>query len=699
MSIFLDSQGQLMMQLEEEKNIHLFSVGEGKTREQAIEESIKSGLINAYHRFFIQSAKESVDSIFNREIKNLVQKCVYKQFVISESKSSSNNIEVNIHLIASLNKLKSFLNYKGFNADFISTDFLLKIEQSKINEESEIQTAWSCLFTINPLLHQSFVYTITAEQPRSFNQTNSVWSIPVKINVSTNEHIEFVFRYLKAILRQISLTKEEEKEYLTLNLPVYSFVIDNEKYILRKKETLEALSQFFSDFHWAMRNFYIYDGVKIVTGHDLLEKSCSSCGEWRATNYTCFYVYNANYNDVNGIDKEDPGCSYNNHDGPYSGFEKTTIDTRRLIQTVVANNFESKKKGTFLRTYSTVLIYSLSELSKTKPFLVESNFKNSPIGSWFKGGRIFFIDRVQTAYISPILPNANTYLQGIVLPSSNSKDTINYLLNKIKTDTSIGSGKSNTNKLLQEVYYETTPFFNCRSYKFHGLNDWFLPSRNEMLEFLKFSHLFMNKNPDLGTCPFEKGIISKHCGVRDFATSTIYDDRYREPLFYSIEADYSKYSIARSRIESRSFNLLNSDGYIRVIPIRTHIYKNEMKSLIDFTFLNDLDSNYTYFDFNGSEPEFNAFDFDVYMRRYIERNISEIYDDGKAGTCEISFVVSEDGTVSQVEAVNMKETALARVAAEAILKGPKWKPALSANGKPVSYKMTKKITYILPNNQ
>jgi hypothetical protein len=700
MSMILDSEGQLMMNVEDEKNIHLYSVGEGETREQAIEESIKLGLTNAYHSFFLPSAKESVDSIINREIKNLIQKCVYKQYVISETKSSSNYIEVNIHLIASLNKMKSFLKERGFNADFILTDFLLKIEQTKINEEAEMKTAWSSLFTINPLLHQSFDYTITAEQPRSFNQTNSVWSIPVKINVSTNEHIEFVFRYLKAILRQISLTTDEEKEYLTLNLPVYSFVIDNEKYILRKKETLEAFSQFFSDFYWVMRNFYISDGVKGVTGHDLLEKSCGSCGEWTATNYTCFYVFNANYNDVNGIGNEHPSCSYDNHDGPFSGFEKTTIDTRRLIQTVVANNFESKKRGSFLRTYSTVVIYSLSELSKIQPFKVESNFKNSPVGSWFKGGRIFFIDRFQTAYISPIPQNANTYLQGVVLPSSNSKDTINYLLNKIKTDTSIGSGKSNTNKLLQEIYYETTPFFICSSYIFHGLNDWFLPSQNEMLEFLKFSHLFMNKNPDLGTCPLENGIISQHCGVRDFATSTIYHDRYREPLFYSIEGYYDKYSIisSRSRIESRRFNLLNSDGYIRVIPIRTHLYNNEMKSSIDYSILNDLDSTYKNFDFNGSEPEFNALDFDVYMRRYIERNISEIYDDGKSGTCEISFVVSEDGTVSEVEAVNMKETALSRVAIEAILKGPMWKPALNANGRPVSYKMTKKITFLLPKD-
>ncbi|HVZ95627.1 MAG TPA: N-acetylmuramoyl-L-alanine amidase, partial [Chitinophagaceae bacterium] len=45
------------------------------------------------------------------------------------------------------------------------------------------------------------------------------------------------------------------------------------------------------------------------------------------------------------------------------------------------------------------------------------------------------------------------------------------------------------------------------------------------------------------------------------------------------------------------------------------------------------------------------------------------------GTCNVKFIVNTDGTVTNVEPVNMKDTHLAVVAVNAIKEGPKWIPA------------------------
>ena len=45
------------------------------------------------------------------------------------------------------------------------------------------------------------------------------------------------------------------------------------------------------------------------------------------------------------------------------------------------------------------------------------------------------------------------------------------------------------------------------------------------------------------------------------------------------------------------------------------------------------------------------------------------------GTCRVRFIVDKTGHISNVEALNMKRTRLAKVAVEAIENGPKWKPA------------------------
>ncbi|HRN72430.1 MAG TPA: energy transducer TonB [Ginsengibacter sp.] len=46
-----------------------------------------------------------------------------------------------------------------------------------------------------------------------------------------------------------------------------------------------------------------------------------------------------------------------------------------------------------------------------------------------------------------------------------------------------------------------------------------------------------------------------------------------------------------------------------------------------------------------------------------------------AGTCRIKFIVRKDGHVSDVKAVTMEGTRLARILVDAIKDGPKWIPA------------------------
>src|SRR6476660_1091359 len=51
-----------------------------------------------------------------------------------------------------------------------------------------------------------------------------------------------------------------------------------------------------------------------------------------------------------------------------------------------------------------------------------------------------------------------------------------------------------------------------------------------------------------------------------------------------------------------------------------------------------------------------------YVKKAIEQNIDELTESGESGTCRIRFIVSKDGSVSDVEALTMKGTKLAEVA-------------------------------------
>jgi protein TonB len=83
-----------------------------------------------------------------------------------------------------------------------------------------------------------------------------------------------------------------------------------------------------------------------------------------------------------------------------------------------------------------------------------------------------------------------------------------------------------------------------------------------------------------------------------------------------------------------------------------------------------------------------------YVKKAIESNIDELTDAGESGTCRVRFIVSKDGSVSNVEALTMKGTKLAEIAVNAIRKGPAWKPA-QQNGRQVNAYREQPVTFTI----
>ena len=85
-----------------------------------------------------------------------------------------------------------------------------------------------------------------------------------------------------------------------------------------------------------------------------------------------------------------------------------------------------------------------------------------------------------------------------------------------------------------------------------------------------------------------------------------------------------------------------------------------------------------------------------YIKNEIEKHIKDLIDDGNSGTCRVRFIVSRDGSVSNVSALTMKGTKLEQVAVNAIRKGPKWDPA-TQNGMVVNAYREQPITFTISN--
>jgi protein TonB len=87
-------------------------------------------------------------------------------------------------------------------------------------------------------------------------------------------------------------------------------------------------------------------------------------------------------------------------------------------------------------------------------------------------------------------------------------------------------------------------------------------------------------------------------------------------------------------------------------------------------------------------------------QRFIQKAINTQLDEfteSDYGTCTVEFTVDTEGNVSDVHALDRKNTKLAEIAVNAIKKGPKWTPA-QQNGRYVTALRLQPVTLLNPNN-
>ena len=81
-----------------------------------------------------------------------------------------------------------------------------------------------------------------------------------------------------------------------------------------------------------------------------------------------------------------------------------------------------------------------------------------------------------------------------------------------------------------------------------------------------------------------------------------------------------------------------------------------------------------------------------YIISQIQSNLSTLQDAGVSGTCRVKFLVRKDGIISNVVAITMQGTKLAKIAVDIISHGPKWNPA-SQYGRVVNAFREQPITF------
>jgi hypothetical protein len=167
--------------------------------------------------------------------------------------------------------------------------------------------------------------------------------------------------------------------------------------------------------------------------------------------------------------------------------------------------------------------------------------------------------------------------------------------------------------------------------------------------------------------------------------------------------------IDSSYYENGTRTIITSFGYYQNNAINSAVvYDRKNNKMLSETYYNidgsimqgkelsryiDTDKVFTKVEIEASFPGGEAA-----WTRYIKNIITQYMDDltyaDNSGICMIRFIVDRTGNVKNVEALTMKDTKLSEIAIKAIVKGPKWIPAMQ-NGRPVNAYRQQPISFLL----
>ncbi len=553
-----------------DKTVIITVTGQGKTIDEARQNALSSAIEQTYAAFISSSKTILNNKLVKDEILTVSNGYIQKYEVLDETKLPDGTLATSLKAIISISMLKNIVDSKGLKLEFQGGLFALKIKQQILSENAEVKAIWNTLFMLNPILNQSFDYKISANNPKALDNNNKEFAVPILVEVNTNSNIEFVFNYLKKILNQLSLNSQDKASYTNLNKEIFPLKIDSNIYLFRKKESISAIIEFIDDIKNIMLNFYIDDGMKIITGRDCLFNSKCDYGNYsksKPDNYAKLTGSNWNY-----ILRSIHGAEYNyGFEGgvseDYSGFEnKIILEDKWHVKAITSFDFEgirdnpaysSRKGNEKLRTYQIDAEYDLLNLDKIKNFKVFSNFPKNKIGSWLNGGRVFYIDAHSNYFICPIiLEDGINNLNVIKRTYSNDgfEEKYSKVFYDLKTDTIIGSGYDNTINIKKAIISFNTPEKICNSLTINGYNDWFLPSKIEMEKLILFSQKY-----------YSNSILN----WRDYITSSHVYEKYNAvsfDKFISIEPSYNEQYYVGFNLGHP--NLFAIDEYVRFVPIR-----------------------------------------------------------------------------------------------------------------------------------
>lgn len=247
--------------------------GSGKTIEDAKQFALRSAIEQAFGAFITGKTEMLNDKVIADQITSVSNGNIQSFNVLNEVQLTDGGWSTTIKATVSINKLLSFVNARGANAEVNGGLFTLNIKQQAFNEAGEVNAIYDMVGRVHELMQTAYDYKISAKEFESLDNENKNFKIPIHVTVTSNENMIVCADYLMRILNGVSLSKSEQETYINLKKRIYPVIIKfqdkSQTYYLRKELSATLIKSLFSNINYYIRNFTAYrDGVELEELND-----------------------------------------------------------------------------------------------------------------------------------------------------------------------------------------------------------------------------------------------------------------------------------------------------------------------------------------------------------------------------------------------------------------------------------------------
>lgn len=267
----------LTVNAQDDKNVSLVVIGQGKTQDDAKQNALRSAIEQAFGTFISSKTEILKDNILVNQIISPDNGNIESFSILNETKLPNENWGVTLKAVMSINKLNRFLINKGFVFKLKDDSIPLNIKQQILNENGEIKVISKMIEFLHEPMQISFDYDIKSSKPKSIDAENKSWEIPLVVTATANKNINFCANYCIKIMSALSLTQEEISNYKNLNKIVLPVVIkfgDSTKtFNLRSQNSINTLSVLKSQlaFYTSLFTLHFGNDETIVTNDEYVQ--------------------------------------------------------------------------------------------------------------------------------------------------------------------------------------------------------------------------------------------------------------------------------------------------------------------------------------------------------------------------------------------------------------------------------------------